>query len=164
MKPNGDGLAYNPRCMRRDISVPCARNWTNDGQSFSLITQNTNVGAFQDRMQGAGNPTFPEFFGVHTGGHLTYIGDPAGDLFSAPGDPMFFLHHAQIDRTYWIWQNLDPWRRTRQLAGTITTGNMPPSRNGTAADPITLTTVGAADITVGDALDTMAGPFCYRYE
>ena len=64
----------------------------------------------------------------------TNHGDPGGDLFASPGDPMFFLHHAQIDRTYWTWQIQDLAARQYQLAGTITLNNNPPSRNGTLED------------------------------
>ena len=95
---------------------------------------------------------------------MTYVGDPAGDLFSSPGDPMFFLHHAQIDRTWWIWQNQNPWARTRLVAGTITLDNNPPSRNGTLQDTISLGAVSVPTVTIGDLVDTMAGPLCYRYE
>ncbi len=31
-------------------------------------------------------------------------------VFNSPGDPMFWLHHGMVDRTYWIWQNQKPMR------------------------------------------------------
>lgn len=34
-------------------------------------------------------------------------GDPGGDALFSPLEPAFYLHHAQIDRLYFIWQNLD---------------------------------------------------------
>jgi tyrosinase len=100
--------------------------------------------------------------GVHTGGHFTIGGDPGGDIFTSPGDPAFFLHHAQIDRTWWIWQNQDLKNRQNAIAGTITLNNSPPSRNGTLQDYISLG-VNAVDITIGSAMNTLAGPFCYIY-
>lgn len=30
------------------------------------------------------------------------------DTFASPGDPIFFLHHAQIDRVWALWQKKDP--------------------------------------------------------
>jgi tyrosinase len=45
------------------------------------------------------------FYGVHTGGHFTI------------GDPIFFLHRGQIDRTWWIWQNQDLATRRNVIAG-----------------------------------------------
>jgi hypothetical protein len=50
-------------------------------------------------------------------------GDPGRDFFTSPGDPLFYLHHGMIDRTWWIWQSLDkktryhrPWIRWRSAA------------------------------------------------
>lgn len=33
-----------------------------------------------------------------------------GDFYrvTAPNDPLFFLHHTQLDRLWWIWQHRDP--------------------------------------------------------
>ncbi|CZR69717.1 related to monophenol monooxygenase [Phialocephala subalpina] len=31
--------------------------------------------------------------------------------FNAPADPLFFLHHAQLDRLRWKWQHMRPERR-----------------------------------------------------
>jgi tyrosinase len=104
------------------------------------------------------------FYGVHAGGHFTFGGDPGGDIFSSPGDPLFFLHHAQIDRTWWIWQNLDLANRQNAIAGTITLNNDPPSRNGTLQDIIELgVNTLEGGIPISDAMSTMAGPFCYIY-
>lgn len=102
------------------------------------------------------------FYGVHTAGHFTIGGDPGGDIFTSPGDPAFFLHHAQIDRTWWIWQNQDLKNRQNAIAGTITLNNNPPSKDGTLSDLLSLG-VNAKDIKIGDAMSTLAGPFCYIY-
>ena len=65
------------------------------------------------------------FYGVHTSGHFTIGGDPGGDLFTSPGDAMFFLHHGQIDRTWWIWQNQDLATWQNAITRTITLLNNP---------------------------------------
>ena len=77
-------------------------------------------------------------------------------------DPYFFLHHAQIDRTWWIWQNQDLKNRQNAIAGTITILNTPPSRNGTLSDILDLG-VNGAPITIGSAMSTLGGEFCYIY-
>ena len=51
-------------------------------------------------------------------------------------EPYFYLHHAQIDRMYWIWQNQDLAARQNAIGGTITLDNEPPSRNTTLEDII----------------------------
>lgn len=103
------------------------------------------------------------FVCISGAGHFTYTGDPAGDIYSSPGDPMFFLHHAQIDRTWWIWQMQDIATRQYAVSGTITFENNPPSRNGTLDDNINLG-YNAGNITIREAMSTLAGAFCYTYE
>ncbi|KAK2803586.1 hypothetical protein FQN51_003348 [Onygenales sp. PD_10] len=155
----GNGLNHNPRCLRRDISVEASSGWTKDEHVVSLIENNDNLLDFQNVMQGdarVGN------LGVHGGGHYTLNGDPGSDFFTSPGDPAFFLHHAMIDRVYWIWQNLDPAKRLTEIAGTITVFNEPPSRNTTVDDIIDLNNLAEAR-RIGDLQDTTSGPFCYRY-
>lgn len=34
-------------------------------------------------------------------------GDPGSDFLFSPLEPAFYLHHQQVDRLYFIWQNLD---------------------------------------------------------
>lgn len=158
--PQTDGLGYNPRCLRRDLGIYAASIASTDANSTDLITQNTNVGDFQTVMQG----DFPNgLLGVHTAGHYWVGGDPGGDIFVSPGDPYFFLHHAQIDRTWWIWQNQDLENRQNAVGGTITLDNEPPSRNTTTEDVLYLGTLNVPNITIGDALSTLNGPFCYIY-
>lgn len=155
----GFGTAYNPRCLKRDITPWVSSQWNKDSDSYALLTQNPDIYWFQTVMQGnfaAG------FYGVHTGGHFTFGGDPGGDIFTSPGDPMFWLHHGQIDRTWWIWQNQHLKNRQNALSGTITLNNSPPSRNGTLQDIVSLG-VNAPDKTINELINTMAGPFCYIY-
>ena len=64
-QPNGNGLGYNPRCLRRDISPQVSSNWTKESDSFILITQNTTLYDFQTAMQGQFSLGI---YGVHTGG------------------------------------------------------------------------------------------------
>jgi tyrosinase len=156
--PN-NGSVWNPRCLRRDVSPWVSSRFTSDQNSTSLIQDNPTIGPFQTTMQG-------DFangeFGVHTGGHFTIGGDPGGDIFNSPGDPVFWLHHAQIDRIWWIWQNQDIKKRINAIAGTITINNMPPSRDGTLQDVIDLGVVGQPK-KIADVTSTTEGPFCYIY-
>ena len=158
--PDPTGLGYNPRCLRRDISTAASNGWTKDTDVLSLLLNNTNFYWFSTNMQG----DFPAgYLGVHTAGHFTVGGDPGGDLFTSPGDPYFFLHHAMIDRTYWTWQNQDIAARQYAISGTITVNNSPPSRNATLDDVIDLGYVGVPSVTIRDASNTLGGPFCYIY-
>ncbi|KAK4670793.1 hypothetical protein QC764_603730 [Podospora pseudoanserina] len=163
--PASSLFAYNPRCLRRDISSWVSSNWTTDFESYDLISNYTDILSFQNRMQG---DFATGFYGVHTGGHFTIGGDPGGDLFASPGEPAFYLHHAQIDRVWWIWQNLHPETRTNAIGGTITLNNFPPSRNGTLDDLLDLGVAGPAAgvLEIRDVMSTIGiggGPLCYIY-
>ncbi|TKA75529.1 hypothetical protein B0A55_03540 [Friedmanniomyces simplex] len=159
--PSPDGLGYNPRCLRRDISTYAANLALKDSDIAHLIVNRTDIASFQNDMEGLFNYNEP-FLGVHTAGHFLVGGDPGGDFFASPGDPWFFLHHAQIDRTWWIWQNQDLKNRQNAIAGTITILNEPPSRNGTLQDMLNLGFL-APEITMASAMSTLGGEFCYVY-
>ena len=159
--PRADGLGYNPRCLRRDISLQAA-NATSDYEVTSLIKNYKDIASFQSEYQGA----FAQGrMGVHTGGHYTMGGDAGSDFYNSPADPAFFPHHAMIDRVWWIWQNQDLKNRRNAIDGTITFLNSPPSRNGTLNDTLTLGPMldTFKNITNKDAMSTLGGPFCYIY-
>jgi tyrosinase len=156
--PQADGLGYNPRCLSRELSPQASMN-TTEANVVSLILNNPNITSFQDTMQ----YVVPDDLGVHGGGHYGIGGDANGDLYNSPSDPAFFAHHAMIDRTWWMWQALDLKERQNATAGTVTFMNNPPSRNTTLNDTIALGYAGVPNIKIADALNTLAGPFCYVY-
>jgi tyrosinase len=69
-------LSYDPRCLKRDVSVWVSSNWTKDSDSYSLITQNTDIYWFQQIMQG--NEFVGGFYGVHTAGEPQISGATHG--------------------------------------------------------------------------------------
>ncbi|OCK72918.1 Di-copper centre-containing protein [Lepidopterella palustris CBS 459.81] len=164
---NGDGLTYNPRCLKRDLTTAINQRYANATSVVHQILKPQEIYDFQMTMQG-----YPGSgdIGVHGGGHYSIGGDPGRDLFVSPGDPVFYLHHAMIDRTWWIWQLLDLKDRTGAagISGTGTFLNSPPSPNTTMDTPIDLgyaTSPIYANPTykMSDLLSTTSGPFCYIY-
>ncbi|KAF3049044.1 hypothetical protein E8E11_008917 [Didymella keratinophila] len=160
--PSPDGLGYNPRCLSRDLTKDASMGAT-DKIISDLIKNSNDIHTFQNLVQG----DFPnKYIGVHSAGHYTIGGDAGTDFFNSPSDPYFYFHHAQIDRVWWIWQNQDIKNRQNAIADTITFLNLPPSRNGTLNDTMSLGEMFEAqfpNITQGDAMNTLAGPFCYIY-
>jgi tyrosinase len=99
---------------------------------------------------------------MHGAGHFA-IGGDAGDLYSSPNDPVFFLHHAMLDYVWWIWQALHP-DQARTIAGTITIGNRPPSRNATVEDVVQMNYLDLEAAKIKDLLSSLDGnPLCYIY-
>ncbi|KAK4449660.1 tyrosinase-like protein [Podospora aff. communis PSN243] len=150
----------NPRCLKRDLSSWVAKQWTSFRNTTDLILQSSNIFEFTTEMNG--DPRFTSnVLGVHGGGHFTIGGDPGGDPFIAPGDPAFWLHHAQVDRVYWIWQMLD-FQNRQTLFGTNTFLDQPPSANTTVEDFLDMDPLGP-DVKIKDVLNTVGGPLCYVY-
>ncbi|KAI0601422.1 hypothetical protein F4775DRAFT_606532 [Biscogniauxia sp. FL1348] len=160
-----DPLAPNPRCLKRDLNTPICARWASLPNTTQTILESPDIELFQANLQG--DPRYPAAakwgFAVHGGGHFSIAGDPGGDFYFSPLEPAFYLHHGQIDRMYFIWQNLD-WENRQNMAGTITMMNRPASRNGTLDDILDISPVGGS-FTYGQLLDTVGGsPFCFVYE
>lgn len=65
---NGNGLSYNRRCLKRDLTDYTNKRWANAVSIVDLILRNDNIEDFQMEMQGvpgSGN------IGVHGGGKLS---------------------------------------------------------------------------------------------
>ncbi|KAJ5150777.1 Tyrosinase [Penicillium coprophilum] len=153
-------LAYNPRCLKRDLSTKIVKDYANFTAIVDLILRHDDIYDFQMNMQGvpgSGN------IGVHGGGHYSMGGDPSRDVFVSPGDPAFWLHHGMIDRTWWIWQNLNLHKRLNAISGTGTFLNGPPSPNTTLDTLIELGYAGGETVAMRDLMSTISGPFCYIY-
>ena len=179
----------NQRCLKRDLNAGIAKRFTSFLNTTSLILKYKNVEQFQAHLQGDDRYVLNEL-GVHGGGHYTIGGDPGGDPFISPGDPAFYLHHAQVDRVFWIWQMLDFANRQvrchppishsishspnppligltnkifQGVHGTSTLQNNPPSPDVTVEDLIDLSPL-APPIKIKDLMNTVGGsPFCYIY-
>ncbi|KAF2868002.1 hypothetical protein BDV95DRAFT_630919 [Massariosphaeria phaeospora] len=159
---NGDGLSYNPRCLKRDLTDYANKRFAN-ASSFIDLLKTRDIMDFQMTMQG-----YPGSgdIGVHGGGHYSMGGDPGRDLFTSPGDPLFYLHHGGIDRAWWIWQSRN--KRTsygaKGIAGTGTFLNQMPSPNTTLDTMIDFGYAAGPPRKMRELMSTTGGPFCYIYK
>lgn len=88
-----------------------------------------------------------------------------GDPFASPSDPIFFMHHANIDRVWWSWQKKDLKNRLKDISGPIFIQDFNNEQGGnTTLDyPLSLG-FNAQDITVSDTMDIKGGVLCYDYD
>jgi tyrosinase len=152
-------LGYNPRCLRRDVtSTPMSYMSASNLLNVTVGAGSRSIALFQNELQGR----FPDgFIGMHAAGHFVAGGD-ASDVYSSPSDPTFFLHHAMVDRLYWVWQVLHP-SIANTIFGTITMSNNPPSRDALLSDLLDIG-VNGKSIPLKDTFDTLGNsPFCYIY-
>ncbi|KAI8615860.1 hypothetical protein BC830DRAFT_1120590 [Chytriomyces sp. MP71] len=91
----------------------------------------------------------------HANGHIVLgsgqcdVGNPSW----SPRDPLFFLHHAYIDKLFWKWQNLCPSYRYDYE------GNLADGPVATLDTPLD----SWSDLTPRDVLDTNNDAMCYTY-
>jgi tyrosinase len=167
----GNSSAYNPRCLTRDIAPEfaisklnqCFVDWTLEAGDFY---------EFDRRVQGGVTATKQ---GYHGGGHLGIGGEigELSDIYSSPGDPIFFMHHTNIDRLWDNWQHLDWPARRCDISGPDTQYAYPFNFFGDRAyQNITLDykmnfsnlIPGRQYVTVREVMDTQGGQFCYIYK
>ncbi|GKZ67630.1 hypothetical protein AnigIFM50267_002115 [Aspergillus niger] len=157
-------LEYNPRCLSRDVNPSVSRTSNSFRNTTKLILSYDTIDWFQGVMQADQrftDPTAPFSYGVHGGGHLT-VGSVLADIDTSPAEPMFWLHHAQIDRVWTIWQGLDPAKRRNAIWGTSTRGDDPPSANMTLDDLLNFGFI-SQPLKFADLMNPLSGPFCYYY-
>jgi len=121
--------------------------------------------------------------GPHSGPHLMLAGDMGGlcpfgtgppDCYFGtkwtPNDPMFFLHHAMVDKIWYDWQHALPMNKYAFGGGeNATFGTSDFVEFPTGKPPyLNLSTPIPGDglwedVSIWDVLDTQAGKLCYIY-
>jgi tyrosinase len=118
--PLASGYGDNPRCHRRDVNNFFTSKYMKPADLLAQITSSKDILVFQNTLQnGVGNAMLSA---LHTGGHYSIWGDPGGDVFVSPNEPVFWLHHGQLDRHWWMWTNYltaEIGNRTIQYEGTL---------------------------------------------
>ena len=93
-----------------------------------------------------------------------------GDLYTSTNDPLFFLHHAGLDRLWAMWQEVDTKTRLYDVSdaeGPTGPPFGPPRKPLNLDTPMWMGFV-APDRPVRDVMDTMnrngKGFLCYKYD
>ncbi|KAG5930873.1 hypothetical protein E4U60_006720 [Claviceps pazoutovae] len=149
--PRPDGLGYNPRRMIRDFNNTLLQENNSYKIVNDMLTNMTDIHTFHPYLT-----RIP-----HLGGHF-FISGYDNDFYTSPGDPLFYFHHAQVDRVWSIWQALDFSKRGNALDGTLTLGNVPPSRNVTLEDIMSFDF--QPSILVGQRMSPTKNGLCYIYD
>lgn len=77
-------------------------------------------------------------------------------------DPVFFLHHAQLDRIWWMWQQADPEHRYDEFTGPKEDFRHNQSVNSSLEDILYGGALGD-DVRVKDIIRVDTALLCYRY-
>ncbi|KAH8817729.1 hypothetical protein DL96DRAFT_1534676 [Flagelloscypha sp. PMI_526] len=97
--------------------------------------------------------------GPHATGHNVMSGEMT-NVYSSPGDPLFYLHHGMVDFTYSYWQSQDSPARFYDLSGSSTEDGKTPITMDYELDLMGL----APSIPIRDIMNTEQAPVCYTYQ
>ncbi|KAI1173833.1 Di-copper centre-containing protein [Nemania sp. FL0916] len=94
-----------------------------------------------------------------------------GDFFlgTAPNDPVFYLHHAQVDRLWWLWQQEDAEHRLYAFQGAAENqlfgGSNSSEKASVAASLNDVLTFGrfGDHVQIRDLMRTDTSLLCYKY-
>ncbi|KAI1845478.1 hypothetical protein JX265_012423 [Neoarthrinium moseri] len=137
---------------------------------FSNITQNDgwNGQAYAPEMIAnitANNTKFETFWqALESTPHGAVHGSLGGDMVpqTSPNDPLFFMHHAQVDRLWWLWQQADPTARILDYSGNKFAAYTGDDTRASLDDIMTFKGLNP-NITVQSAMSTDSSDLCYRY-
>jgi tyrosinase len=76
-------------------------------------------------------------------------------------EPLFYLHHANLDRVFWKWQQMDLKTRLNQVGGPVVPFDYS-GRNVTLDFQVNIGKL-AGNATLQDLLNTQGKTLCYTY-
>ncbi|KAG5784240.1 hypothetical protein H9Q73_002142 [Fusarium xylarioides] len=103
--------ALRPHCLNRGFNDGLGQAGKFQGNSYSpqvvskIINNSKNFSTFATDLEN----------GPHGAIHQAVGGDLIPS--TSPNDPLFMLHHAQIDRLWWMWQQKSPKQRNLDFSG-----------------------------------------------
>lgn len=154
--------------LERNYNLPTSyeqdgRTWGSqffDQKAMSQIQSQPNYAAFAVGLEGVDpNKEVSNHAGPHAIIHVIIGGDISPTAYAA-NEPLFYLHHANVDYHWWKWQSAKD-SRLREYSGITTRGSS--VRNAKLTDILGFLKL-AQDPTVADVMDTTAYPYCYKYE
>ncbi|KAG9193566.1 tyrosinase [Alternaria panax] len=146
------GATYAPHCLTRDFG-------SFKHEPVANLSQHLRPRAIEALMEEDDYYKFLVKF--EDGAHIAIPKFIMGDfrLFTSPNDPIFFLHHGQIDRIWWRWQQHDLQRRQYLYTGSF----KPRSEKQASLDDIVSVGGLAPDVKASELMNVRSGIFCYTY-
>ncbi|KAH9845039.1 monophenol monooxygenase (tyrosinase) [Teratosphaeria destructans] len=151
------GVERDPHCLSRKFEV---------GASVATLQFSISPTVVKSTLDQAEYGDF--FYLLETNPHNAIPQLVRGDflMFTAPNDPLFYLHHGQLDRLWWVWQMRDAKRRLEVPSNLIDNGAVSGGDKINASfNSGGLPLQGLAeDRRLEDVMDTQGGLLCYTYD
>ncbi|KAA8652898.1 tyrosinase family protein [Aspergillus tanneri] len=153
---------YNPHCFTRDLNSYVSRTFTGQADVDRLLNSPT-IAHLHANMDFSAWPELRDarIMGPHAAAHLS-LGMTMYNLWTAPQDPSFMLHHAQVDRVWSLWQARDLESRRWAMNGTSTMNNKPTTPEVTLDTELAWGTL-SENKTMRELMSTEAYHLCYEY-
>ncbi|KAK1831521.1 hypothetical protein QBC39DRAFT_92827 [Podospora conica] len=121
------------------------------------VSSETDYDEFRRRLEFGPHAAIHEAIGAREPRPLGY-----GDMnpSSSPNDPLFFLHHTNVDRLWWLWQQKSPQTRTNAYNGYRIDGS---DSAPASLDDVLPMMKFAADRKVREFMDVKSAGLCYTY-
>ena len=107
--PRSDGLGYNPRCIERAFNTTELSTFMQYQHIANAITRSRSASDFLLAVEYNNGSA-----GAHGHPHR-FTGGTMRDVAVSPSDPIFYMHHAMLDRMWAIWQGQDLETRTADV-------------------------------------------------
>ncbi|RYP78270.1 hypothetical protein DL771_000747 [Monosporascus sp. 5C6A] len=156
LRPAYSRTEYAPHCLSRDFNDGTARPGNMRGTAYSDEEMEfvNKWDAYDDFR------TYLE--SIPHGSIHSAVGGEKGDLrpSSSPNDPLFFMHHAQVDRLWYLWQQRNPETRNKDIKGQ----KFQPDNGVVATLDDVMPFMGlTADIKISEVMTTQNDLLCYSY-
>lgn len=155
-------LAINPvdmvsggHCLYRNLPE------VSEPEAFATMAKLFSPSSVSDLLT-SGNWT--HFAGALEGGpHGMIHASLGGEMnpTTSPNEPLFFLHHAQVDRLWWMWQQENETRLEEYNGKALHFGEEG-AREVSMDDVLSMGDVDK-DVTVKDVMDTRSEKLCFTY-
>ncbi|KAF1980068.1 monooxygenase, partial [Bimuria novae-zelandiae CBS 107.79] len=146
-------------CLRRDF-IPWIINGFADPKLVAKVLEQPDYTSFARELEGS--PSL-DFMNIHGSGHFGVGGvlGQIGNAANSPADPLFYLHHGNLDHIFWMWQQKDLEARLNHVGRPV----VPFDYSGTNVTLDFTINMGnlAGNATSKDLLNTQGETLCYTY-
>ncbi|KAF7369148.1 Tyrosinase central domain-containing protein [Mycena venus] len=151
----GPGTNTTNHCLQRAFNDNI-RGFLSSAK-IAEVARQTTFEAFRIELEGA---PVTATMRLHDGGHNA-VGGEMADRYSSPGDPIFYLHHAFLDKLWWQWVGMNFSSRIADMSGRSTVD--PPFVNVTLDFGLDMMAI-APKVTIREVMDIRNDLLCYIYE
>ncbi|BCS25562.1 tyrosinase family protein [Aspergillus puulaauensis] len=146
-------------CLKRDY-IPWVMNSFAQQSLVDHVQNQTDYASFARALENIPSFTQPN---IHGSGHFGVGGvlGTLGNQYESPGDPLFYLHHGNLDRIFWEWQQNDLPKRLHQVGGPVKALDFS-GKNVTLDFKVNIGAL-APDRTLEQLLNTHGDDLCYMY-